>query len=146
MVVKQGAEKPDISTVEKLIAMLENAKSIAYSDSASGTYIENELFEKLGVENNVQPKAKMIEKTPVGEKVASGEFEIGFQQVSELLPIKGVDFVERIPDEVQKITTFSAGVVATSQHPEEAKKLIEFLTNDRSDIEVSASGMDVINK
>lgn len=121
-------------------------KSIAYSDSASGRYIEDELFEKLGVEDSVQPKAKMIEKTPVGEKVASGEFELGFQQVSELLPVKGVDFVARIPQDVQSITTFSAGVVANSKYPEQAKALIAFLTNDQSDIEVAKSGMDVINK
>jgi molybdate transport system substrate-binding protein len=127
MAVKAGAPKPDISTVDALRQALLQAKSIAYSDSASGVYIQNEMFKKLGIADQVRGKARMIPATPVGEIVAKGEAELGFQQVAELLPVPGITVVGRIPDAVQSITTFSAGVSAHAQHPEAARALIDYL-------------------
>ena len=142
MAVKAGAAKPDISTVEGLKSAMLNAKSIAYSDSASGVYIERELFKKLGIEEQVKPKARMIQKTPVGSLVASGEFELGFQQVSEILPVPGVDFVARIPEQVQSITTFSAGIPVGAKHPDAARALIRYLASPEARDEVIKSGLD----
>ena len=87
--VKQGAPVPDISTVDGLRRALLAAHSIAYSDSASGVYIQNEMFKKLGIEDQVRGKAHMIPATPVGEIVAKGEADLGFQQISELRPVAG---------------------------------------------------------
>ena len=109
--MKAGAPRPDISTVEGLKRALLAAKSIAYSDSASGVYIQNEMFKRLGIEDQVKGKARMIPAIPVGEVVAHGEAEIGFQQISELKPIKGIDLVGPLPPQVQQYTVFSAGVV-----------------------------------
>ena len=89
MVVRDGAPKPDIGSETALKETLLHARSIAYSDSASGVYIERELFKRLGIEEQVKSKAKMIPKIPVASVVASGDYEMGFQQVSELLAGEG---------------------------------------------------------
>ena len=91
MAVKAGAPRPDISTIDALKHALLAAKSIAYSDSVSGVYLSTELFPALGIADQIKGKTRMIEADPVGEAVARGEVEIGFQQVSELLPVKGID-------------------------------------------------------
>ncbi len=118
MAVKAGAPVPDISTLDKLRAVLLAASSIAYSDSASGVYIESEMFKKLGIEDQVKGKAHMIPATPVGEIVAQGEAELGFQQVAELLPVPGITFAGRLPPEVQQVTVYSAGIAANAKQPE----------------------------
>ena len=141
--VKSGTPKPDISTVDGLRAALLQAKSIAYSDSASGVYVERELFKKLGIEEQAKAKAKKIEKTPVGEMVASGQYEIGFQQVSELLPVAGADFVARIPEAVQSVTTFSAGIPVAAPHPDAARALIRYLASPAARGDIVKSGMDL---
>lgn len=140
--VRAGAPKPDISTVDAFRNTLLNAKSIAYSDSASGVYVEREMFRKLGIEEQVKGRAHMIEKIPVGSVVASGDYEVGLQQVSELLPVKGADFVGKIPEAVQKITTFSAGVPVNAEHPAAGRALIRFLASPEARAEVQKSGMD----
>jgi len=120
MAVKAGAPKPDISTVEALKRTLLAAKSIAYSDSASGVYLSTELFPKLGIADQIKDKARKIEADPVGGVVATGEFEIGFQQISELRRVKGIDIVGELPPGAQRVTVFAAGIPANSKHPEEA--------------------------
>ena len=95
VVVRAGAPKPDISSVDALKGTLLQAKSIAYSDSASGVYISTEMFKRLGIADQVASKARMIPAEPVGAVVARGEAEIGFQQISELKPIAGIDLVGR---------------------------------------------------
>lgn len=99
LVVKEGAAKPSINTDSELKAVLSQAKSVAYSDSASGVYVEKELFKKLGM----PAKGTMIQRVPVGEQVAKGDYEVGLQQVAELLPVKGVTFVGKIPEDVQSV-------------------------------------------
>ncbi|AMP05256.1 bacterial extracellular solute-binding family protein [Collimonas pratensis] len=140
--IKAGSTKPDIRTVEGLKSALLQAKSIAYSDSASGVYIERELFKKLGIEEQLKPKAHMIQKIPVATLVASGEYELGFQQVSEILPVKGIDFVGKIPEQVQSITTFSAGIPVGAKHPDAARALIRYLASPEARADVSNSGLD----
>ncbi|QRX84789.1 substrate-binding domain-containing protein [Glaciimonas sp. PAMC28666] len=142
MAVKAGSPKPDISTVEALKSAMLHAQSIAYSDSASGVYIERELFKKLGIEEQVKPKAHMIQKTPVGQLVASGEYQLGFQQVSEILPVKGIDFVAKIPEQVQSVTVFSAGIPVGARHPDAARALIRYLASSEARAEIIKSGLD----
>jgi len=129
MAVRAGAPKPDISSVEALRQTLLQAKSIAYSASASGVYVSTELFQRLGIADQVKSKAKRIESERVGAVVARGDAEIGFQQVSELLPIKGIDYVGPLPAEVQRVSLVSAGIATGSKAPDAARALIEFLAS-----------------
>jgi molybdate transport system substrate-binding protein len=142
--VKAGAPKPDISSVDALTHALKAAKSVAYSDSASGVYVSTELFSRLGIAEEMKGKAKMIPATPVGEIVAHGDAEIGFQQISELKPVEGIDIVGQLPAEVQKITVFSAGVSTTSKEPDAAKSLIKFLTSPQAAPVLIKSGLEPI--
>ncbi|BFG73455.1 substrate-binding domain-containing protein [Paraburkholderia terrae] len=144
MVVREGAAKPDIGSVEALRQALLHARSIAYSDSASGVYIERELFKRLGIEDQVKPKAKMIPRIPVASVVANGDYEIGFQQVSELLPIKGATYVGKIPESLQSVTRYAAGIPIGAQHPKEAKALLDYLASPEVQPEVKSTGLDSV--
>ncbi|GGK30050.1 molybdate transport system substrate-binding protein [Pseudomonas koreensis] len=146
LVVREGAPKPDISSVESLKKTLLDAQSVAYSDSASGVYIEKELFKKLNVEDQLKPKAKMIPKIPVGSVVATGDYQLGFQQVSELLPVPGVTFVGKIPESVQSVTRFAAGIPVGAQHPKEAKALLDYLAAPAAQADVQATGLDSVKR
>jgi len=127
--VKSGAAKPDISSADAVKQALLAAKTIAYSDSASGVYVSTEMFDKLGIKDAMQGKARKIPATPVGEIVAKGEAEIGLQQISELKPVSGIDIIGPLPAELQKITVFSAGIASVSKEPDAGKALIKFLTS-----------------
>jgi molybdate transport system substrate-binding protein len=145
MAVKAGAPHPDISTVDALKRTLLAAKSIAYSDSASGVYLSTELFPKLGIADQVKGKSRKIEADPVGGVVASGEFEIGFQQISELRPVKGIDIVGELPPGAQRVTIFSAGIPATAKNPEAAKALIQWLASSAAYAAIKKSGLEPAN-
>src|ERR1700732_3102332 len=145
MAVKAGAPKPDISTVDALKRTLLAAKSIAYSDSASGVYLSSELFPKLGIAEQIKGKTMKIEADPVGGVVASGEFEIGFQQISELRPVKGIDIVGPLPPGAQRVTVFAAGIPATSMHPEAAEALIRWLASPAAYPAIKKSGLEPAN-
>ena len=145
MVVRVGATKPDIGSADGLRQALLHARSIAYSDSASGVYIERELFKKLGIEDQVKSKAKMIPRIPVASVVASGDYEIGFQQVSELLPVKGTTFAGKIPESLQSVTRFAAGIPVNAEHPKEAKALLDYLASPGVQAEVKSTGLDPIS-
>jgi molybdate transport system substrate-binding protein len=142
MAVKAGAPRPDISTVEALRRTLLAAKSIAYSDSASGVYLSTELFPRLGIADQIKNKARMIPADPVGGVVAKGEAEIGFQQFSELRPVKGIDIVGELPPGAQQITIFAAGIPTTSTHPEAAKALIQWLASPVAYEAIKKSGLE----
>jgi molybdate transport system substrate-binding protein len=142
--VKSGAPKPDISSAETLKRALQAAKTIAYSDSASGVYVSTEMFAKLGIADEMKDKVRKIPATPVGEIVAHGEAEIGFQQISELRPVSGIDIVGPLPDELQKITVFSAGIASVSKETEAGKALIKYLTSPAARPTIVNSGMEPI--
>jgi molybdate transport system substrate-binding protein len=127
LAVRAGQAKPDISTIDGLRQVLLSAHSIAYSDSASGVYVETELYKKLGLEAPLKPKSRMIVAERIGAVVARGDAEVGFQQVSELLPIPGIVFAGPIPDAVQKVTTFAAGIPTAARHPDRARELLAYL-------------------
>ncbi len=144
MVVREGAPKPDISTVDALKRTLLEAESIAYSASASGVYISTELFPRLGIADQVKDKSKRIESERVAAVVARGDAEIGFQQISELLPVPGADFVGPLPPEVQKITVFSAGIATGAEEPDAGRELIEFLASPAAAPAITKSGMEPV--
>ena len=125
--VRKGAPKPDIGSLEALKKTLRAAKSIGYSAGPSGVYLEG-LFKRLGIFDELKPK--MTQAKPgvfVGELVARGEYELAFQQVSELMAVEGIRFVGPLPAEVQTITVFSGGVHAAAQDAEGARALFAFL-------------------
>lgn len=142
MSVRKGTPKPDISTVAALKQTLLSAASIAYSASASGTYLSSELFPRLGVAEQIKHKATKIYSERVGAVVLRGEAEIGFQQVSELLPFKELDFVGPLPEEVQQRVFFSAGVATGTQDPAAARHLIRFLAAPAAASIVRSTGME----
>jgi molybdate transport system substrate-binding protein len=129
MAVRSGAPKPDISTVDGFKRALLQARSIAYSAQVSGIYLSTELFPRLGIAEVLKGKSQVVERELVGAVVARGEAEVGFQQVSELLAIKGIDFVGPLPPELQRITLFAAGVAAGAKSPEAARALVAFLAS-----------------
>jgi molybdate transport system substrate-binding protein len=142
--VKAGSLKPDISSPDAVKRALLSAKSIAYSDSASGVYVSTEMFAKLGIADEMKDKARKIPATPVGKIVAHGDAEIGFQQISELKPVQGIDIVGPLPDELQKITVFSAGIATVSKEPEAGRALIKFLASPAARDAIIKSGMEPI--
>jgi molybdate transport system substrate-binding protein len=144
IVVRAGAPKPDVSTVAALKTALIAAKSVAYSDSASGVYVSTTLFKRLGLEEAMKGKARMIPAEPVAAVVARGEAEIGFQQISELLPIPGADFVGPLPREVQKVTIYSAGAPVGATEPDAAKALIDYFSSPAASAAVRSSGLEPI--
>ena len=125
--VPRGAPKPDIGTVEGLKAALLAARSVAWSDSASGEYIEHRLLPGLGIAEQLRGKGRKIPATPVGEIVAQGEADLGCQQRSELLPVAGIEIIGDLPPEVQLTTPFAAAVVSSSPRKEEAMRFLRFL-------------------
>ncbi|MEY4318471.1 MAG: hypothetical protein RI902_2279 [Pseudomonadota bacterium] len=140
--VRKGTPKPDISTVAALKQALLNAKSVAYSASASGTYISTEMFPKLGIADQMKDKAKRIMSERVGAVVARGDAELGFQQVSELIYFKELDFLGTIPDEVQQTIFFSSALVEGAEQQEAAKHLVRFFTSTAVANIVRATGLD----
>ena len=133
MVVRAGAAKPDIGSVEAFRSTLLAAKSIAYSDSGSGTYLSTTLFAKLGVADQVLGKSRKVRGPPSGEPVAAvvarGEAEIGFQQVSELIHVAGVTFAGALPAELQPGFSFAGALTNSTRQPEAATALLRFLAS-----------------
>jgi molybdate transport system substrate-binding protein len=145
MVVKAGAPKPDISTVAAFKKTLLDAKSIAYSDSGSGTYLSTKLFPQMGIDEQVKGKSRKVRGPPSGEPVAAtvarGEYEIGFQQVAELIHVEGVDYVGTIPAELQPGQSFAGAVTRDSKQPEAAAALIKFLASPEAAPIITKAGL-----
>ena len=145
MVVRAGAAKPDIGSVEAFRSTLLAAKSIAYSDSGSGTYLSTTLFPKLGIADQVAGKSRKVRGPPSGEPVAAvvarGEAEIGFQQVSELIHVSGVTFVGPIPAELQPGFSFAGALTSTSRQPEAAGALLRFLASPEAAPAILKAGL-----
>jgi molybdate transport system substrate-binding protein len=142
MAVRSGTPKPDISTVEALKRTLLQAKSIAYSAQVSGEYLSTELFPRLGISEQIKHKSKRVEVGRVGSVIARGEAEIGFQQISELLPIQGIDYVGPLPAEVQRVTLFSAGVSTSAKNVGSARAFIGFLASQKATSTVTKTGLE----
>ena len=141
MGVKTGNPVPDIKTLDAFKKTLLNAKSIAYSDSASGIYIETEMYKKLGIPQ-VALKSKKIQATPVGEILVAGQAEIGFQQVPELMAVAGVTIVGTLPEGAQRPTYFSAGIVAKAPQAAAARALLAELTSPANYALLRSTGVE----
>jgi molybdate transport system substrate-binding protein len=140
--VRTGTPKPDISSREALKKTLLAAKSIGNSTGPSGVHVMS-LLERMGIADQVKSKLK---QTPsgvrIGTIITSGEAEIGFQQVSELIHESGVDYVGPLPTDVQKITVFSAGIHSGAKQPEVAKELVKALTGPVAAPVIKKHGME----
>ena len=141
MAVKTGSPIPDISTPEAFIEALLNAKSIGYSASASGTYLSTKLWPQMGLWPQIADKSQRVLSERVASVVARGELEIGFQQTSEILPIAGTTYVGPIPESLQKITTFSAGILRDSTNYEHTKQLLAYLASREAAPIIATTGL-----
>jgi molybdate transport system substrate-binding protein len=142
MAVREGEPAPDISTVEALRRTLLAATSIVYPDDANGRYIRNELFRRLGIEQQIDSKCRMLPAERVGSAIANGEAEIGFQQVVELLPVDGVTVVGTLPAALQRYTVFSGGIATSAKNPDGAAALIRFLASPDAAPAIEGSGLE----
>ncbi len=142
--VKAGTPLPDVSTAAALRQALLDAKSVGYSEGASGTYITQTLLKRLGVADQVGAKRKVIPgKQLVGEALARGEIELGLQQISELRVVPGVTYVGPLPAELQQVSVVSAAVSAQARHPDAARAFVSYLTGSAATQAIQASGLDL---
>ena len=128
MAVRAGARKPDIGTAEAFKQAMLAARSIAYSFGPSGVYIA-ELFERLGIAGELGARAQQVKGVPIGELVAKGEAEFGFQQVSELLPVPGIELLGALPSGIEKITVFSTGLHRAAPRADIARDFVRYLVS-----------------
>jgi molybdate transport system substrate-binding protein len=145
MVVREGAPKPDIGSVAAFKNTLLAAKSIAYSDSGSGTYLSTTLFQKLGVADEIASKSRKVRGPPSGEPVAAvvarGEAEIGFQQVAELIHVPGITFVGALPAELQPMFSFAGVLTKTAHEADAARALLIFLSSREAAPVITKAGL-----
>lgn len=148
VVVKEGAPKPDISSVDAFKRALIAAKSVAYIDPASGgssgIYIDK-LLERLGIADQVRPKAKLKKGGHVADLVVSGEAELGLHQISEIVPVKGAALVGPLPKEIQNTTTYAAGLGASTQNKAAAQALMQVFTSAEAAAVLKSKGMEPAN-
>ncbi|MDB5416102.1 MAG: transporter substrate-binding protein [Rubritepida sp.] len=142
MAVRAGTPHPRIGTVDEFRQAMLDARSIGYSASASGVYVSTELFQQLGIADQVLHKAHRVMSERVGSVVARGELEVGFQQVSELLPIEGIEIVGPLPAAIQRVTTFSARICTRSEKPQAAHALIRFFASSAAREVIRQTGLD----
>ena len=140
--VRAGAHKPDIGTVAAFRQTFLDAKSVAYTTVGGSGLHFIKMAERLGIADAVRAKAKTQSGGAVGELVARGEAELAVQQISELLPVEGIDLVGPFPLELELVTLFTVGMSAHSQHPDAAKALITFFTTPAAREGIKAKGME----
>ena len=147
VVVKQGAPKPDIATVDEFKRALLKAKTVAYIDPASGgssgIYIDK-LLVKLGIADQIRPKAKLKKGGHVADLIVSGEAELGLHQISEIVPVKGVTLVGPLPKEIQNTTTYAAGLSASAKDKAAAQELIQYLSGPVAAAVLKSKGMEPV--
>jgi molybdate transport system substrate-binding protein len=140
--VRAGTPKPDISSADAVKKSVLAAKSVAYSAGASGIYLVS-MFQKLGIADQVKSKTAAVKPgEPVGEVVARGDAEIGFQQVSELIPVKGIQYLGPLPAEIQNITVFSGGIHSGTKEADAATALVKFLTAPAATPTIKKHGLE----
>jgi molybdate transport system substrate-binding protein len=140
--VRAGGPKPDISSAQALKKTLLAAKTVGYTSGPSGVYMAG-LVERLGVAADIKAKFRSVPSGgTIGTIVAAGDCEIGFQQVSELVHIKGIDYVGPLPKDIQRITVFSTGVHTNATNPDGAKALARFLAAPAADGTIKAAGLE----
>jgi molybdate transport system substrate-binding protein len=142
--IKKGAPRPDVSTPDALKKALLAAKTVGYTSGPSGVYM-GQLVERMGIADAIKAKFKSVPSGgTIGTVVASGDCEIGFQQVSELVHIPGIDYIGPLPAEVQRVTVFSSGIQTGASQPEAAKSLVAFLTTSSAREVVRRHGLETV--
>ena len=142
LAVRAGAPRPDLSSAQAVKAAMLAARHIGYSTGPSGVALAA-LFERWGIAGQVQAKLVVPPPgTPVGALIASGEIELGFQQLSELMFLPGIDVVGPLPDEIQITTVFAGAVASASRQPQAARALLEALADPALTAIKRANGMD----
>lgn len=142
--VKAGAAAPDISTEATVKAAVLAAKTISYSTGPSGVALA-QLFEDWGIEPEIANRiVKAPPGVPVGSLVAKGEVELGFQQLSELIHLDGINIVGPLPPEIQITTTFSAGVCTASAQAGAVKAMLTYMASPAAAAAKLRQGMEVI--
>ena len=140
--VRAGSPKPDISSSEALKKTLLAAKSVGISTGPSGVHMAS-LFERMGIADQIKPKLKQVPSVvSIGSVIVSGEADIVFQQISELIHYPGLDYIGPLPSEVQKITVYSAGIHSRAKQPEAAKALVKSLTALTAEMVIKKHGME----
>jgi molybdate transport system substrate-binding protein len=140
--VRAGAPKPDIGSADALKRTLLAAKTVGYTSGPSGIYMGG-LVERMGIAAEVKAKFRSVPSGgTIGTIVASGDCEIGFQQVSELVHIKGIDYIGPLPADLQKVTTFSTGVHASAANPDGARALARFLAGAEANGAIKDAGLE----
>jgi molybdate transport system substrate-binding protein len=140
--VKAGASKPDVSTPDKLKAALLAAKTVGYSQGASGKHFLT-VIQKLGIADAVKAKAVVVQGRPVGAAIAAGEAEIGTQQVAELRPVAGIDVIGEMPGDLQTKIPYSAGIATKAKDAATARALVTFLRSEAAMDVLKRKGMDL---
>jgi molybdate transport system substrate-binding protein len=145
VMVKQGAPKPDIATVEAFKQTLLSAKTVAYIDPASGgssgAYLEK-LFAQLGIADQIRAKAKLKRGGYVADLIVSGEAELGLHQISEIVPVKAVTLVGPLPKEIQNFTTYAAGLSPVTKNKDAAAAFIKALSGPAAAAVLKEKGME----
>jgi molybdate transport system substrate-binding protein len=139
--VRSGLPKPDISSGEAVKNAVLSAKSVAYSSGTSGFYLAD-LFKKMGIADQIKDKVKQpASGVQIGDLLARGEADLGFQQVSELIHVKGIDFLGPLPPDIQHTTAYSAGLHTMAPAPDAAKALLKFLTGPEAAAIIKNGGL-----
>jgi molybdate transport system substrate-binding protein len=125
--VRAGTQKPDVATEEAVKRAVQSAKTVSYSTGPSGVHLES-TFARWGILEQVRPRIVVPPPgVPVGSLVAAGTAELGFQQLSELMNVPGIEVIGPLPPSIQTITVFSGGIAASSRRPEEGRALLAFM-------------------
>jgi molybdate transport system substrate-binding protein len=144
LAVRAGAPKPDIGSLDALKRTFLQAKCVAYSASVSGEYLTKELYQRLGIADEMLPRSRFVgggERT--GAVVARGEADLAFQQMSELLPVPGIAHITPLPPDVQRVSVFAAGVATKAPDPELSRAVIRFLASSAAADAVRKSGLEL---
>lgn len=142
--VKRGGAKPDLSSADSFKRAMLSAESLVYSHGPSGVYLAK-LFEGMGIAGELEGKTTRVKGQPAGELVAKGEAEIGLQQLSELLPIEGIDIVGPLPKEIQETTRFAVGLHARAPQRDAARQLVEFFTGRNAAAAMKKTGLEPLH-
>lgn len=145
--VRAGAPDPAVRTADDLRRALLAARAIGYSASESGKYYTTVLAQQLGIAGQVLPKSRLVSGGErVGAVIARGELDFGFQQISELLPVQGIAHITPLPPELQKVSSFMAGIGTHSPDKDAARKVIAFLASAEAAKAITGSGLEPISQ